>query len=288
MADLNPFARAEKETAGAPAIVESNRTAQTVQAMVILAKKFPRDQKLATERILLACQRYTLAREAVYSFPRGNTMVSGPSIRLAEAIAREWGNLDFGIIELDRKGDESTMLAYAWDLETNVQTRVEYKVRHYRDTKKEKIPLHDERDIYEMVANQGARRLRSCILRLIPGDVTEEAVAQCEETIQAEVKDLPEAIKNMVEAFEQFGVTKSQIEKRLRHRIESTNAAEIVALRKVCTSISDGMAKPEDYFEVEPKEETPVEKTKDKARTAAKKAAATMAGEDETGIPDDL
>lgn len=292
--NLNPFqAPAVQGNTSVQAAVESNRAAQEVQAMVVLAKKYPRDQKDSTERILLACQRYTLAKEAVYSFPRGGTQVSGPSIRLAEAMAREWGNLNYGIMELERHGEESTMLAYAWDLETNVQARVEYKVRHYRDSNRGgKVLLTDERDVYEAVANQGARRLRACILKLIPGDVTEAATAQCEATIRAEVKDLPEAIKHMVDAFSQYGITKAQIEKRLRHRLEATNAAEIVALRKVFTSLNDGMASPADYFEPEqvPEQQPPAD-TKSKARAAAAAAGRKPAkdqDDDGTGIPSDL
>ena len=54
-----------------------------VQARVFLAKQFPRNQANACERILTACQRPGLAISAVYSYPRGGTEVSGPSIRLA-------------------------------------------------------------------------------------------------------------------------------------------------------------------------------------------------------------
>ena len=90
-----------------------SRQAQEVQAAMIVAKKFPRDEYEATERIKRACQRTTLAEQAIYSYPRGGQNVTGPSIRLAEAMAQCWGNLDYGIIELDQKNNMSEMMAYA-------------------------------------------------------------------------------------------------------------------------------------------------------------------------------
>lgn len=268
----NPFAAAVPRSESVTAVIEASRAAQEVQAAVVMARKFPRIQAQAADRILQACQRYALAEHAVYSYPRGGQQVSGPSIRLAEAIAREWGNLQYGIIEQERRGDESTMLAYAWDLETNVTSRAEFKVKHYRDSNRDgKKQLTEERDIYEAVANNGARRLRACILKLIPGDVVDAAVKQCDETIRARVNDLPTAIAQMLEAFGTLGVSKEQIEKRLRHRIDATNAAEIVAMRRVFTSIQDGMGSPADYFEIE--QAPPAATTQDKARQAAARAA---------------
>jgi len=130
----NPY-ELQKAEPSAVVEIESSRAIAEVQGQVVMAKKFPRDPIKSMDRILNECRRATLAEQAEYSFPRGGTMVTGPSIRLAETIARNWGNLSFGTVEVDRRGDESSMLAYAWDLETNVMARQEFKVRHVRDTK---------------------------------------------------------------------------------------------------------------------------------------------------------
>jgi hypothetical protein len=103
-----------------------------------------------------------------------------------------------------------------------------------------------------MVANQGARRLRACILGVIPGDVVDTAVKQCEMT-QANSGGAPEEqVKSLVSAFAEVGVQRDQIEKYLGHRITSVVGAEVVRLRKVFTSIRDGMAAPGDFFDVKP------------------------------------
>ncbi len=70
-----------------------SREIAEMQAQIYLAKQFPRDQRQATDRILTACQRPGLASVAVYVYPRGGSNISGPSIRLAEEIARNWDDV---------------------------------------------------------------------------------------------------------------------------------------------------------------------------------------------------
>ena len=131
-----------------------SRQAQEVQAAMVVAKRFPRDEIEANNRILNACKRKSLAERAIYEYPRGGENVTGPSIRLAEVMAQNWGNLDFGITELEQKNGESTVMAYCWDLETNTRQTKIFTVPHIRYTKKGSVALTDPRDIYEMVANQ--------------------------------------------------------------------------------------------------------------------------------------
>lgn len=220
-----------------------------VQAAMVVAKKFPRNQAKALERIMISCQRPGLAEGALYSYARGGTEITGPSIRLAEAIAQQWGNLSFGIRELEQRIGESTVEAYAWDLETNTKQVKVFQVRHRRHTKKGGYDLSDPRDIYELVANQGARRLRACILGIVPGDVVESAQQQCEQTLKAKADISAEAINKMVEAFGGFSVTREQIESRIQRKLESITAAQVIALRKIYNSLKDGMSKTEDWFE---------------------------------------
>jgi hypothetical protein len=85
---LNPFQAAKAAPSNAVAESSAQREAQEVQAMMVIAKRFPRDQVQAMDRILQACTRPTLAEGALYSYSRGGSDVTGPSIRLAEAIAQ--------------------------------------------------------------------------------------------------------------------------------------------------------------------------------------------------------
>lgn len=255
------------EHGGALSRTDASRAVAEVQAALLIARSSPRDQKAACDRIAVACQRPGLASSALYSYSRGGTDITGPSIRLAEAIAQCWGNLQFGVRELEQRNGASTVQAYCWDVETNTRREVTFTVTHTRHTRRGATRLEDPRDIYEMVANQGARRLRACILAVIPGDVVEEAVAQCEATMHASADCSPAGISKMVKAFGDLGVTKEQIEKRIQRRIDAIQPAQVVALKKVYQSLRDGMSTPAEWFEVEAAPDVA-----DKARDAAAKA----------------
>jgi len=233
----------------------TTRQAAEVQAAMVIAKQFPRDQQDAMERVIQACRRKTLAEVALYAYPRGGETVTGPSIRLAETLAQAWGNLDFGIVELEQRKGESIVQAYAWDLETNTRQVKVFTVPHERHTKRGVSSLTDPRDVYELTANQGARRLRACILGVIPGDVVEAAVAECDKTLRGDNKEpLAERARRMVEAFGEMGVTKAQIERRLGHKLDALIETELVTLKKVYRSIRDGMSGAADFFEAEPRQ----------------------------------
>ena len=235
--------------ASVTAAMATTRQAQEVQAAMIVAKHFPRDERASCDRILNACTRRSLAEGAIYSYSRGGTEVSGPSIRLAECIAQDWGNIDFGYIELEQKNGESQVMAYAWDLETNTRQSKVFSVPHRRDTKKGSFPLTDSRDIYEMVANQASRRVRSCILAVIPNDVVEMAVNQCEVTLKSSAagKALEDRIAEMVERFAEYGVTPDQLRAYVGKNVEAFTENDVIRLGKVYRSLKDGIVG-SDYF----------------------------------------
>lgn len=230
----------------------TTRQAQEVQAAMVIAKKFPRDEVESYNRIMRACQRKSLAEQSMYEYPRGGTKVTGPSIRLAEAMAQNWGNLDFGIIELEQKNGESQVMAYAWDLETNTRQTKIFNVPHIRGTKKGNIPLTDPRDIYELVANQGARRVRACILGVIPGDVIDSAIDECKKTLAGGNKEpLIDRVRKGIKLFEDnFSVTLEMLEKYIGCKSEVFSEHDMIRLNNVYKSLRDGMAKREDYFEI--------------------------------------
>lgn len=229
-----------------------SRQAQEVQAAMIVAKRFPRDEYEAYNRIMKACERRILAENAMYEYPRGGTKVTGPSIRLAEVLAQNWGNIDFGILELEQKAGESTVMAYAWDLETNVRQTKVFTVKHERKARGSISKLTDPRDIYEMVANQGARRLRACILGIIPGDIVDAAVEKCKETLVKGYKEpLSDRIRKMIAVFDkEFQVSQAMLEKFIGCSADAFSENDFVRLVGVYKSLRDGMAKREDYFDI--------------------------------------
>lgn len=229
----------------------ASREMEEVKGAIFLAKQFPRNVFQSEQRILDSCKRPALAQVAMYQYPRGGTKVTGPSIRLAEVLAQNWGNISFGVKELEQRPGESVAMAYAWDLETNVRQEKTFTVKHSIGTKKGLKQLTDPRDIYEKVANDGSRRLRACILGIIPGDIVDKAIAECEETLRGNNKGpLKDRVASALKAFkEQHRVTQDMIEERFGYNAEAFTEYDYLELIKIFNSLKDGMSKVEDWFD---------------------------------------
>ena len=255
---------------------QSREMAET-QTKYLMAERFPRDEVAAMDRILNAFSRPTLAEKAGYQFARGGSDITGPSIRAAEAIAQQWGNMDSGWRELQRGVDPtgvpfSEVEAFCVDLQSRNSKRLQFIVRHWRDTKSGGYKLKDERDIYELCANNAQRRLRACILASVPGDVTEAAMQQADVTLKSKADTSPEAMAKMVEAFAPFGVLKEHIEKRIQRRLDAIQPAQVVSLKRIYASLRDDMSTAKDWFDIEAEALSSGGLEAVKAAAAAKKA----------------
>jgi hypothetical protein len=241
-----------------------SREVAHVLASVMMAKQFPRDETSALTKIKRACNRPALAAVSAYSYKRGNQNVTGPSIRIAEAVAQAWGNVEFGWDEIERSFDAkkgcgiSKVRAYARDLETNTFVPRTFDVPHWRDTRDGGYAIKEERDIYELCANMAARRVRACILAVIPGDVIDEAMRWCDDALskQSNGKPLADRVRDMLIAFSEVGVTKEMIEARIQHNATAITEPELRQLGKVFTGIRDGMTTVAESFETGPAQPT--------------------------------
>lgn len=229
--------------------VAGTRAEHEVQAAFVIAQKFPRNEQQCYTEIINSCKRPFLAEQAMYAYPRGGTLVAGPSIRLAEAMAQSWKHLDFGIEEVSQSNGVSVAKAFCIDLQKNTRSTKTFYVKHERHSKKGITKLTDPREIYELVANQGARRLRACILAILPGDVVEAAVDQCKKTLESSDIPMADQVRKMVLAFDELGIKVEHLEKRLGHKLDAVIPAEIVTLKGVYKSLKDGMASREDFFD---------------------------------------
>lgn len=228
---------------------EMQRQIAEIQAQFMMALHRPRVPMVAVDKMLLECQRPSLAEVALYSFSRGGTAINGLSIRALEMIARNWGNIKYGFRVLDRSAGRSVLQAYAYDLESNVPVERIFEVRHVRDKKGGAVPLTDERDIYELEANQAQRRVRACIEALIPGDVLDVCEDEIRKTLEARADTTADGIKKMLELFKAFGVNQKMIESRIQRNVTAITASQMVGLRSVYNSLKDGMSSIDQWFD---------------------------------------
>lgn len=228
------------------------RATQEIQAALIIAQRFPRDEVRAKSRIIEACRRKELAEVAEYEYSRGGTRITGPTIDLLRAIANRWGNIRFGWAEVERRDGQSSVRCFAWDMQSNGQAERTFTVKHWRDTQAGGYALDDERDIYELMANQAARRVRACLEEVIDADIVTSAVDACRNTLRTGEKlPLMDRAVQMVTAFAEFGVTQPMIETRLGNKLDAISDNQLASLRRIFKAMKDGVGKREDYFKPE-------------------------------------
>jgi hypothetical protein len=219
-----------------------------VQAAIIIAKKFPRDETEAFEKLTKSCNRLSFAEKARYKFPRGDKDVIGPSVHLAREAARLWKNIEYGFSVV--RDDDSTRVirAKAWDKESNNIVFMDDSFGKLIYRKKTGWTKPDECDLRELTNRRGAILVRNCILQLLPIDIVEESMSAVQETLSISVKKDPDTAKaRIVSAFASISVTTEMLEGKLGHPVATCSPEEIISLREIWQSIADGDSKWTDY-----------------------------------------
>ena len=246
----------EAQTGELETTAAASRETAEVQAAVILARKFPRDEERSYAKLIAVCGRPSFADEASYSFPRGGAIVTGPSVNIAREAARLWGNVRFGL-DIIRDDDETRGIrAWAWDVETN--TKVAYADEFKKLIFRKANPrtgfvggwiTPDERDLRELTNRRGAICLRNCLLQIIPKDHIEDALQECRKTLKGQAKtDRNDILPKIAASFADLGVSEADLAKHLGHPLKDASDDEIVALRGIYRAIMDGVARKEEYF----------------------------------------
>lgn len=257
MNDFNPARMnglpAQASRVGQGTAVEQSRAVAEVQAAVLVARQFPRSEAVAIAKMQESCRQLPLAQRAFFRFPRGGSNVSGETIQLAKELARCWGNIQHGLVELRRDDDyaQSEMQAWAWDMESNERVSTTFIVPHARWANNRAQKLSDFRDIYENNANNGARRLREMIFSVLPVWYIEMAKTACEQTLTKGNSEmpLPKRIADAVREFQNdFNVTEDQLETKLGRKVDKWTARDLATLLVIYQSLQRNEVTVEEEF----------------------------------------
>ena len=236
----------EQETQ-ALSISEQARTRGTIEAALTVAAARPRNEQQAIARLMTSCQRVRLAESAVYTYSKGGTDITGPSITLVVQVALAWGNLDWGYRELSRGRGESTVEAYAWDQQSNAKYTRQFVVPHRIRVGGRQRQLRED-ELADWIANQAQRRVRTCLENVIPRDVIDEAVDECGRTLRSNIELDQSKILAMVSNFAEMGVTQEQLAAKIQRSVDAIQPAQYLAMRRIYVSIRDGLQTAEQAF----------------------------------------
>ena len=178
-----------------PAAVAAAESAkERLRAAFVMAKQFPRNEEVARTKVLDRCKNPYFAASAEYAKPVGGRKIIGPSIRLAEEIIRNWGNIqaETTIVFEDRTIRRISVSVI--DLESNTRHSREIAVKkcvERRDPRGRAIlsKRTNTSDIMiytleatddEIAVKEAAlvsKTIRNESLRCVPSDIVEEAIS---------------------------------------------------------------------------------------------------------------
>lgn len=243
------------------ALAERERAA--IESRLAIARKFPRDWMVVRQTVLNDCKRPAFAKAARYSKPIGGSRVEGFSIRFAEAAVRAMRNVlveqDILFEDVDRRLVEVRIT----DLEGNItyptklmiEKTVERKkpqegqrIISQRQNSNGQITYKVEASEDELLNKQAAlvsKAMRSCVMRLVPGDIQDEALSQIHKTQSDEdAKDPQAAMKSVIDGFViHLGIKAQTLAEYLGHPIDQMTPDEIAELRAIGTAIREGETK---------------------------------------------
>ena len=269
------------------AIAMAAKQKAVVEARYKMALARPRDLDKVRQNMLKDAKRPNFAAVAIYHKPIGKG-VEGPSIRFVEAAIRNMTNI---LTETDTvsEDDERRVIRVAVsDLETN--TYFSQDVTVTKTVERAKLPqgekpirvrtnsygkpvyiLHGTDD--DILNKQNAlisKAVRTLGLRLIPGDLVDEAIIQVRQTMATQDAQNPDAAKNrIIDAFAMLGVVVENLKEYLGHELSGITPNELQTLRALYSAIKDGETSWKAVMDDK------AEKEAEAARATGKKQAAT-------------
>lgn len=254
-------------TTGSALVVGGNETAATavaaqakalVEARYTVALHRPRDLDVVRERLLRECKRPSFAAVARYRKPVGQG-IEGPSIRFAETAIRCMTNVTVETVTVYDDREKRIVRVMVTDLEANVpysQDVTIEKTIERRNTKQgDEVlrirtnsrgePVHiivaTEDDILNKQNALISKAVRTLGLRLVPGDLIDEAMWQVKQTQKdGDAADPDGARVRLFDAFAEVGVKVSDLKDYLGHDGTALTPKELADLRGLFAALRDG------------------------------------------------
>jgi len=249
----------------------------TMGAMA-LAQAHPRDENRVLAGALNEIDIYPEnAAKSYYVIPfksKGEIIhVEGPSIRLAMALARRWGNCSNGARILSQDDERIVVEGAFVDWETGFRTLRLWPVSRFwvsKDTK-QLMPYPEDTLIRQINAGV-SKAVRNAILSSLPPGLVEQTYKRCKDIVSGKVVPkgattsagtqgaaTDQAYAKMGAAFITIGITKGTLELYIaevvipylteQHPEKKPDKSDVVAhMRGIFTAIEDGQTKVNDVF----------------------------------------
>lgn len=263
-----------------------------IDTQIATAKAFPRSIKQFIDKTMsIATINEDVAQSCAYALPRGNKILEGPSVRLAEIVVGAYGNIRAGMRVIHNDGKTITAQGICHDLETNTCITLEVKrsiLQHeWKGGNKTGRMVTMSEDMQVVTGNAACSiAFRNAVYKVVPSALIQDIYEKVKEVAKGTAETLPTRRKKALDYLHSLGVKDDQICNVLDLKaVEDIDLEKLAILRGMCTLIKNQESTVAELFPV--KEKNPKKKA-DKATEAAE-AAIKKAQEKATGkAPDEM
>lgn len=224
-----------------------------VDMQVSTAKRFPRSLKTFKQRALtMATLDQSTAQSCFYVLPRGGKSIEGPSVRLAEIVASEWGNLrcETRVIGEDEKW--VTAQSTCWDMERNLLIRREVQRRIV-----DKNGRRYSDDVVQQTANAACSiAFRNAVFTVVPRAHVDDIYKQARRVAVGDARTLVQQRTQWFDYWAKAGIVEARVLAMLgKPGVVEVDIDDLVKMQGLATAIKDGETTLDEAFPPEPMKE---------------------------------
>jgi hypothetical protein len=268
---------------------QGQRQQALIQARFVMAMQRPRDIDAVRLALLKECKRPTFAGLARWERSVGRDKITGWSIRFVEAAIRCMRHADCSTETLYDSAEKRIIRCSVIDYESGASWSQEVSIEKTKERKQLRegeVPLSQRRNSYgdlvyllpatddEVRMKEAAlvsKTLRTLGLRLIPGDLLDEAAQQIQTTLDnADAADPDGERKRLIDRFAELGIKPHDLVEYLAGKpLDALTPADRSELRGVYAAVRDGERWSE-ILEASPHRQTGEATAKPKSEAAAR------------------
>jgi len=208
-----------------------------IDTQITTAKKYPRDLELfqANCRAMIAISP-DVAASCNYCLTKGGKEIWGPSIRLAEIVQNNWGNMRTGAKVME-EGDEFIFVeAACHDLESNVAVSVQVK-RRITDRKGKRYGADMIQTTTAAAISIG---IRNAIFKIIPNVYVQHFAEMAKKIALGKPENFQDRVKKAFAYFQNMGISEDKILERLGiDKKTQVNGDHLTTLQGIATGIRE-------------------------------------------------
>jgi hypothetical protein len=217
-----------------------------IDTQIATAKQYPRD----LEKSLKNCRSMIslspdVAASCNYSLTKGNNIIEGPSIRLAEIVMNNWGNIRAQARVVNEDNHFVYVQGVCHDLESNTAVSVDVKRRiTYSNGKKYNA------DMIQTVSQAAVSiAIRNALFKVVPYAYVEVLREEAKKAVVGNKSQLAKRIDDCTSHFKALGVTEETLCKKIGvQNAKEMSEEKLLLLLGIATSLQQGLTSLENEF----------------------------------------